>query len=130
MAKRMLLMLGVVAVLITGLGVIKFRQVKEASAAHASFQLPPEAITTTVARREQWPATLNAIGTVVAVRGVTVSADLPGIVEKINFVSGGSVKEGDVLVQPDTREERAQLAHCRSAARPGTPQLRSHAAIG
>ena len=110
MAKRMFLMLSVAAVFITGLGFVKFRQVKAAVAAHASFQLPPEAVTTIVARQEQWPAGLNAIGSVVAVRGVIVSADLPGIVEKINFESGASVNAGDVLVQLDTREERAQLA--------------------
>jgi membrane fusion protein, multidrug efflux system len=110
MAKRMFLMLSVAAVFITGLGFVKFRQVKAAVAAHASFQPPPEAVTTIVARQEQWPEGLNAIGSVVAVRGVTVSADLPGIVEKINFESGASVKEGEVLVQLDTREERAQLA--------------------
>jgi len=110
MAKRMLLMLSVAAVVITGLGLVKFRQVKAGMAAQAAFQPPPEAVTTIVAPQEQWPAGLNAIGSVVAVRGVTVSADLPGIVEKINFESGASAKEGDVLVQLDTREERAQLA--------------------
>lgn len=110
MAKRMLWMLSVAAVFFTGLGFVKFRQVKAAVAAHASFQPPPEAVTTIVARREQWPATLNAIGTVTAIRGVVVSADLPGIVEKINFDSGTTVKEGEVLVQLDTREEQAQLA--------------------
>ena len=110
MAKRMLLMLSVAAVVITGLGLVKFRQVKAGMAAQAAFQPPPEAVTTIVAPQEQWPAGLNAIGSVVAVRGVTVSADLPGIVEKISFESGASAKEGDVLVQLDTREERAQLA--------------------
>ena len=110
MAKRMVWMLSVVAVFLTGLGFVKFRQVKGAVAAHASFQPPPEAVTTIIARREQWPATLNAIGTVTAIRGVVVSADLPGIVEKINFDSGTAVKEGDVLVQLDTKEEQAQLA--------------------
>ena len=110
MAKRMLLMLSVAAVVITGLGLVKFRQVKAGMAAQAAFQPPPEAVTTIIARQEQWPSGLNAIGSVAAVRGVVVSADLPGIVEKINFESGASVKEGDVLVQLDTREERAQLA--------------------
>jgi membrane fusion protein (multidrug efflux system) len=110
MAKRMILMLTVAAVLITGLGLVKLRQVKAAVAEHAAFQPPPEAVTTIVARKDQWPAALGAIGTVAAVRGVTVSADLPGIVGKIAFDSGKAVKEGEVLVQLDTRQERAQLA--------------------
>jgi membrane fusion protein (multidrug efflux system) len=106
----MILMLAVTAVLLTGLGLVKFRQVKTAIAAHAAFQPPPEAVTTLVARQEHWPATIQAVGTVVAVRGVTVSADLPGIVEKINFESGKAVKQGEVLVELDTKQERAQLA--------------------
>jgi membrane fusion protein (multidrug efflux system) len=47
---------------------------------------------------------------VAAVRGVTVSADLPGMVETISFESGRSVREGDVLVRLDTKQEEAQLA--------------------
>lgn len=109
MAKRMTLMLSVMVVLLTTLGFIKFRQVQSAVQA-ASFQPPPEAVTSIVAKQEQWPATMSVIGTMEAVHGVTVSADLPGSVEKINFASGQAVREGDVLVELDTRQERAQLA--------------------
>ena len=109
MAKRMLLMLAVIVILLTTLGFIKFRQIQ--SAVHAaSFQPPPESVTTIVAEQEQWPATMNVIGTMEAVQGVTVSADLPGTVARINFDSGKSVHAGDVLVELDTRQERAQLA--------------------
>jgi membrane fusion protein (multidrug efflux system) len=109
MAKRMILMLTMAAMFIAALGFVKFRQIKGAAAQQASFQPPPESVTTIVARQERWPATLAAIGTVAAVRGVTVSADLPGIVDKIAFDSGKAVREGDVLVELDTRQERAQL---------------------
>jgi membrane fusion protein, multidrug efflux system len=109
MAKRMALMLGGMALLLTALGFIKFRQVE--SAVHAApFQPPPEAVTSIVARREVWPATTSVIGTVEAVHGVTVSADLPGTVARINFDSGKPVQVGEVLVELDTRQERAQLA--------------------
>jgi membrane fusion protein (multidrug efflux system) len=46
---------------------------------------------------------------VVAVHGVTVAADLPGIVGHIAFESGRMVREGDLLVQLDTKQEQAQL---------------------
>jgi membrane fusion protein, multidrug efflux system len=109
MAKRLILMLGVVAVLLSALGFAKFRQIE--SAVHAStFQPPPEAVTSIVTQREQWPASMNAIGTIEAVHGVMVSADLPGTVARINFDSGKAVREGEVLVELDTRQERAQLA--------------------
>jgi len=109
MAKRMTLMLGVLGVLLTALGFIKFRQVESAVQA-AAFQPPPEAVTSVVAQREQWPATTSVIGTMEAVQGVMVSADLPGAIARINFDSGKSVRQGEVLVELDTRQERAQLA--------------------
>jgi membrane fusion protein (multidrug efflux system) len=56
-----------------------------------------------------WETSLRAIGTVSAVHGVTVSADLPGIVETITFDSGKWVEAGDELVRLDTKQERAQL---------------------
>ncbi|MCI0622457.1 MAG: efflux RND transporter periplasmic adaptor subunit [Acidobacteria bacterium] len=110
MAKRMILMLTVTAVFIAALGFVKFQQFQEAAAQAAAFQPPPEAVTSIVAPQEKWPTTLSAIGTTAAFQGVTVSADLPGIVDRIAFDSGGSVREGDVLVQLDTRQEQAQLA--------------------
>jgi membrane fusion protein, multidrug efflux system len=48
------------------------------------------------------------------VQGVTVSADLPGTVERIGFDSGRSVREGEVLALLDTRQEQAQLAAAES----------------
>jgi len=109
MAKRLILVLGVVVVLLAGLGFAKFRQIESAVQA-SSFQPPPEAVTSVVTRREQWPATMNVIGTTEAVHGVTVSADLPGTVARINFDSGMAVHEGEILVELDTRQEKAQLA--------------------
>jgi membrane fusion protein (multidrug efflux system) len=69
-----------------------------------------------VATRVTWPSSLEVIGTAAAIQGVTVSADLPGTVAKIDFESGQAVHAGDVLVELDTREERAQLAAAQSDA--------------
>jgi len=110
MVRRMLVMLTATLAIVAGLGFVKFKQIQTAIAQGAAFQPPPEAVTTIVARQEQWPATLTAIGTVAAVRGVTVSADLPGVVERITFESSQAIREGDVLATLDTRQERAQLA--------------------
>ena len=110
MAKRMILMLAGVLVIVGGLAFIKYRQVKTAMAAFASAPMPKTAVTTLIAKRETWPSTLQVIGTAAAIQGVTVSADLPGTVDKIHFESGKIVQAGDVLVELDTRQERAQLA--------------------
>jgi membrane fusion protein, multidrug efflux system len=109
MAKRMFLMLVVAAAVIAGLGYFKLRQV-QAAVKSSTYTPPPEAITTVVAKQETWPATMSVVGTVAAIHGVTVSADLPGTVDQIKFESGTSVQAGDVLVELDTRQERAQLS--------------------
>jgi len=111
MAKRMVIMLLLMAALVGGLGFLKYRQVEAAIAMGASFQMPPTSVTTVVAKRETWPSTLSVIGTAAAIEGVTVSADLPGTIDKIHFESGQSVHEGDILVELDTRQEKAQLAN-------------------
>ena len=103
-------MLGATALLLTGLGFVKFRQIHSAVQASSSFQPPPVAVTSVVAKQEKWPSTIDVIGTMEAVHGVMISADLPGTVSKINFTSGQSVHAGDVLIELDTRQERAQLA--------------------
>ncbi len=109
MAKRMIVMLTATALFVAGLGFVKFRQIQSAIAQGAAFQPPPEAVTTIVAHQEEWSASLSSIGTVAAVQGVTVSADLPGTVERIAFESGTAVREGEVLALLDTRQEQAQL---------------------
>lgn len=115
MLKRLILMLVVVLALLGGLGFFKYRQISAAIAMGKSYAPPPTAVTTLVAKREIWPSTLNVIGTAEAIQGVTVSADLPGAIDKINFESGQHVKSGDVLVELDTRQERAQLAAAEAA---------------
>jgi membrane fusion protein (multidrug efflux system) len=70
----MILMLTLAAAAIGGLGFEKVRQIQLGMAQAAAFQPPPEAVTTIVARQEKWSSTLNAIGTLAAVQGVSVSA--------------------------------------------------------
>jgi membrane fusion protein (multidrug efflux system) len=109
MVKRLVATLGVTLAIVAALGFVKFKQVQTAIAQGAAFQPPPEAVTTIVAAEGDWPSTLTAIGTAAAVQGVTVSADLPGTVERIFFESGQPVRAGDVLAVLDTRQEQAQL---------------------
>src|SRR5687768_10339244 len=109
MKKRMFLMLLAVAIFVAIVGGFKFFQIKNAMAQQGSFQMPPEAVTTAIAKQETWNTSLTAIGTVAARNGVVVSADMPGIIEQISFDSGQAVQQGDLLVRLDARTERAQL---------------------
>jgi membrane fusion protein (multidrug efflux system) len=110
----MIVMLAVVGAVIALLGTFKYQQIRTAMADGASFQPPPEAVTTVMAEQATWEGALSAIGTVEAVQGVTVAADLAGIVERIAFESGEQVERGEVLLVQDARQEQAQLAAAES----------------
>jgi len=109
MKKRMFLMLVVVLGFLGVIAFVKVRQIQSAIAQGKAWTPPPEAVTTIVARQEQWSDVTGAVGSVTAVNGVTLAADLPGIVSAINFQSGQAVHKGDVLVRLDTKQEEAQL---------------------
>jgi len=109
MAKRMLLMLGGVVLLILALAGYKFLQIKAGMAMYAKFAPPPAAVTSTVAKAQTWQPVLSVVGSMRAVNGVLVSTDLAGIVSQIAFESGRELKKGDLLVKLDTQQEEAQL---------------------
>jgi membrane fusion protein (multidrug efflux system) len=114
MRKRMFIVIAAMVVFVAAIGTVKFLQIKAAIAQGQAYRPPPESVTTYVARAEAWPRTLSAIGTVEAVQGVMLSADLPGVVEAIEFESGRAVRAGQVLVRLDTSQEEAQLAAARA----------------
>ena len=70
---------------------------------------PPVPVTVAKAASEQWRGELPAIGTVEAVRGVTISPLVAGRVEAIMIESGQWVKAGDTILKLDDSTERAQL---------------------
>src|SRR5262249_32356607 len=94
-----------------GLGFIKFNQIQGfiKLSKSGAFEPPPTAVTTEVAKRTDWQPTMDSVGSLAAVNGVTVSTDLAGIVSEIAFESGSRVRAGDLLVHLDTKQEEAQL---------------------
>jgi len=97
-------------ILVAVIGLLAFYQFHQfAKYAGMKWTMPPTAVTSMKIEEQSWQPTLSAVGTVQAVNGVTVSTDLPGIVEKIAFESGQQIKQGDLLVKLDTKQEDAQL---------------------
>jgi membrane fusion protein (multidrug efflux system) len=113
MTKKILLTLTGLLLLIGALAGVKLLQFQTMFAASADFAPPPETVTTIEVKRDIWQPTLNAIGSVTAVQGVTLSAEEAGTVRHIAFESGATVREGQLLVEFDAQVEQAQL---RSAA--------------
>jgi membrane fusion protein (multidrug efflux system) len=109
MKKRMLVTVIAIVAFVGVIGAVKYRQISKGIAQQKAFQMPPESVTTVLAKTEEWSSRIVAIGSVTAVQGVVVSADLPGVVEKIYFDSGKMVRAGETLVQLDVRQEQAQL---------------------
>ncbi|HZH04028.1 MAG TPA: efflux RND transporter periplasmic adaptor subunit, partial [Myxococcaceae bacterium] len=123
----------VVAVLLGG---IKFSQISKLISfgeAMAKAGPPPEVVATAQAEQQDWENTVSAVGTLSAVRGVTVSNEGAGVVSAIKFESGKQVKQGQVLVELDTGVERAQLASAQARlglARTSAERTRSLAEQG
>jgi membrane fusion protein, multidrug efflux system len=116
MKKRIFLAILVVLVLVAVLGGIKGLQIDRMIAHSKQFTPPPESVTTAVANTQSWETVLNAVGSLDAVQGITVSAELSGKIVQIDFKAGSLVKAGELLVKQDTSSEEAQLRAAEAAA--------------
>lgn len=99
---------GIVAIVgfLVGTKILQFRAMADAG---AHMTMPAETVTAAPAREETWSLTVGVTGSVAAVQGVTIGAEVGGKVVKIPFEAGAVVKEGELLVQLDTSTEEAQL---------------------
>lgn len=109
MKKRIFLAVLALIALIGVLAGIKFLQIRRMIDAGAQFVPPAETVTTAEVRAESWESLLTAVGSLTAVQGVTVAAEMPGKVEHIAFAPGARVQKGDLLLRLDTSTEEAQL---------------------
>src|SRR2546429_1420074 len=84
---------------------IKFLKFQRMGALAKAAVMPPETVSSAVAREEKWQGTLTAIGSITAVQGVTISPEIPGTIREIAFESGAVVSKGGLLVRLDTSSE-------------------------
>ncbi len=78
------------------------------------FTMPPTTVSSAVVTDEDWAPVLSSVGSVSAVQGAVVSAELGGVVDKVNFQNGGEAKKGDVLIKLAAPQEEADLELARS----------------
>jgi membrane fusion protein (multidrug efflux system) len=109
MKKRIFLALVGLLAVIGVLAGIKVLQIRKMIAQGAQFVPPPTTVNATAVRSETWESLLAAVGSLTAVQGVTVAAELPGKVVKVDFAPGTRVNRGDLLLQQDVSTELAQL---------------------
>ena len=96
----LLLILGIIVL-------VKVLQVKTLMT--MKFVQPPESVSTAKVMQETWQQALTSVGSLTAVQGVTVAAELDGKIVEVSFEAGSKVKAGDLLIRQDTSVEEAML---------------------
>jgi len=109
MIKRIILTVFGVLLLVGALAGIKSLQIGKMVAAGNQMAPPPTPVTTAEVLKQTWESLLASVGSLEAVQGVMVTAELPGKVVRITFEPGSMVAAGDILVSQDTTSEAAQL---------------------
>jgi membrane fusion protein (multidrug efflux system) len=117
MTKRIIFTILGVLVMIGILGGIKGLQIQRMIAIGSQSEPPPETVTTAVVRSVSWEALISSVGSLEAVQGVMLTAELPGKVTRIAFEPGTKVKAGDLLLQQDISSEEAQLRAAEATVR-------------
>ncbi|HEY3918919.1 MAG TPA: efflux RND transporter periplasmic adaptor subunit [Stellaceae bacterium] len=117
MRKRMIIMLvavGIVLGLIFGFEWVVVPIFKQKVL--AQFANPPQTVSTMVASTQPWQPQLKAIGSLRAVRGADLSAQVGGIVSAIHFDSGADVPAGALLIELSAADDQAKLDSLKAQA--------------
>jgi membrane fusion protein (multidrug efflux system) len=92
-----------------GLAAWKYISLQEANANSANQPEPIESVTVAIAKEVEHSRTTTSIGTVMALRSITVRNELPGTVRQVMLTPGQVVDAGTVLVALDVSVEEAEL---------------------
>jgi len=116
MLKRMIIMLAVTGLVLGA--VFGFQAFKSVMIAKfmATLSNPPQTVSTMVASSQEWRPQLEAVGSLRAVNGANLSAQVAGIVSKVYFESGADVKKGDLLLELMAEDDKARLEALKATA--------------
>lgn len=98
-------------VLLVGIGLAawKYESVQDAVAASANQAEPMESVTIALAKEVEHRQTTTSIGTILALRSITLRNELPGTVREVRLTPGQIVEPGMLLVELDVSVEEAEL---------------------
>ncbi len=116
-AKRMTIMLVILVVifaLVFGWGALRSVFIAKFL---KSFANQVQTVATVEARETPWQPAVQSVGTLTAINGASLSAEVGGIVDTINFESGKDVQKGDVLLTLRPNNDPAVLAQYQAQAR-------------
>jgi membrane fusion protein (multidrug efflux system) len=103
-------------IIVGAIGTVKGLQIGRMVAHGEAFTPPPQVITVAPVNHTTWESTLKAVGSLEAVQGVMVTAELSGKVDRIDLTPGDFVQAGQLLLQQDVSVETAQLRAAESDA--------------
>jgi membrane fusion protein (multidrug efflux system) len=86
------------------------------AASTANAQEAPAVVTTMAAHFDTWREHLEAVGSVRAVRGADLAAEVSGVVAEVNYDSGAEVAAGTVLMKLRPNDDAAKLSGLQAAA--------------
>ena len=115
MKKRIIYTMVGLTVVIGVLAGIKALQIGKMIAHGEQSVPPPLPVNAAVVHRESWQSLLTSVGSLEAVQGVMVTAELTGKVVQIAFEPGTMVQAGAPLLQQDISSEKAQLRGAEAA---------------
>src|SRR5438270_13817116 len=87
MKSKIAIAVFIVLSVIGGLVGVKMLQIRAMAAAIKSFVPPPVAVSSAVAKEEQWQDTFTSIGSITAMQRVTITPAIPCTVREIAFNS-------------------------------------------
>jgi membrane fusion protein (multidrug efflux system) len=114
--KRWLIMGGIVLLVVVAAGGLWGYNLSKKIAGFKAMGQPKQAVTTMRAAAQPWRDRVQAVGSMHAVRGADLSAEVAGVVDSIHFDSGADVKAGAVLIELRSAEDRAKLDSYKAAA--------------
>ncbi len=98
-----------VVVMGVGLAAWKYDAIQEGQAASAKQPEPMETVTVAVAKEIEHRQSTTSIGTVLALRSITLKNELAGTVREVRLTPGQIVESGTLLVALDVSVEEAEL---------------------
>jgi membrane fusion protein (multidrug efflux system) len=107
-AFRFIIVIVLLGVVLGGIFGYKIWQTGQMQAQMSQPQ-PPAEISVVQSQTEQWTPAVKAVGSIVAVNGIEVANEVPGVIQQINFESGDLVSTSDVLIRLNAAIEEAAL---------------------
>ena len=109
MTKRMVIMLVAVAVVFGGLYGFQMFKAAMIKKFMSTMMSPPQTISAAKAESSEWQPSIEAVGSLRAVKGADLSLEVSGVVDSISFNSGDDVAQGALLLKLRADDDIAKL---------------------